>query len=667
MRGVRMATLLAIVFVVQASAQEGWSVRARALSLMDRRVESPEAWRELIREGDLDRQLFVLSCLARVGSPRLREVVEETGVLLAWMSYDQGWRRFPDVLRLRALARGESRRVASGDTTGGFTLELPALVDPKGALDGPAGARWTDDARRLGDPWTARFTYGWRLKDVSYLDEARRRLDDAPAAPAPVRQAAVRYLMRRGTSLDRERLEGLLADAEPQVAALAARGLGRLAAAESVGPLVAAFLAREARSPRVQILRALGGIPDRGGLPAFLSALGSGDAHLQRTALEALARWLPRVDLADRDRRGLAAFLWAVFDKDPQIDVRAAAAAPLAVLAPRVFAEEARKGRFARPWAQRVAMAGVVGKWDPGRDRSLGALFAGDPDRRVVAAYWEGVASGESSHRRERLLSLAAAATDEVIVSIALDGLVKGPAPWTPTEREKAWRVLERAREVLPPSQAEARQALIRLAKVLGGERAMGFVERMAREEPEIALRRLAVHTLASMGQPHHPAFRPRAEDRARAREALALIAAAHHPRVRIETSRGVMVVELYPREAPFTVLAFLRRVRERFYDGLLFHRVVPDFVAQAGCPRGDGWGGPPDSLRCEVNTLTYRRGTLGMALAGRDTGGSQWFLCLSPQPHLDGRYTIFGDLVEGFDVLDALVQGDVIHVMKVL
>ncbi len=665
MRMAWSAALLTMVFLTRVPAQDSWSLRARALSLMDRRVESPEAWEALIQEGDLDRQLFVFSCLARVGSPRLARVVREDAALLGWMSWDQGWRLFPSFLRLRALALGELRRVEGGDVTGGFTLELPALEDPKGPLDGPAGARWTNDPRRLGDPWQARLTYGWRLKDVSYLEEARSRLDGSN--PPPLRRAATRYLMRRGTASDRERLEGLLGDGDAEVAALAARGLGRLADDASVGPLVAAFLARDERSPRIQILRALGAIPQRGALPAFLAALKTGDAHLMRTALESLGRWLPGTDLEARDRRGLAALVWAVFDKDPVIDVRAAAAVPLAALSPKVFFDEARKGRLARPWPQRVAVASIVGKTDRIEGRSLATVYENDPDRRVVAAYWEAFAGSKSSDQRSRLLSLAGAATDEVLLSIALDGLAKTSDAWTTRERERAWQVLDRARRVLPGSQAEARQALIRFAEVLGGDRALAFLERMAREESEVALRTLATKTLKGMGQPMRPAFRPLPEDRPRVLAALALLERGRRPRVRVETSRGTMILELYPREAPFTVLAFLERVRSGDYDGVLFHRVVPDFVAQAGCPRGDGWGGPPDNLRCEINTLTYRRGTLGMALAGRDTGGSQWFLCLSPQPHLDGRYTIFGDLVEGFDVLDALVQGDVIRGMTVL
>jgi len=130
-------------------------------------------------------------------------------------------------------------------------------------------------------------------------------------------------------------------------------------------------------------------------------------------------------------------------------------------------------------------------------------------------------------------------------------------------------------------------------------------------------------------------------------------------PRVRCTTERGTFVIELAGEVAPNTCAAFLDLVREGFYDSLTFHRVVTDFVIQGGDPRGDGWGGPGWTLRSEWSRLPFRRGTVGLAHGGKDTGGSQWFVCHSPQPHLNGRYTVFGQVVEGMDTVDATVQGD--------
>ncbi|MCI0597229.1 MAG: peptidylprolyl isomerase, partial [candidate division Zixibacteria bacterium] len=109
----------------------------------------------------------------------------------------------------------------------------------------------------------------------------------------------------------------------------------------------------------------------------------------------------------------------------------------------------------------------------------------------------------------------------------------------------------------------------------------------------------------------------------------------------------------------PRTAANFWRLCAKGYFSGRAFHRVVPNFVVQDGCNRGDGWGGPGFAIRCEYNDLTSERGTVGMALSGKDTGGSQFFICHAPQPHLDGRYTIFGRVTKGMEVADQLQIGD--------
>jgi peptidylprolyl isomerase len=127
-----------------------------------------------------------------------------------------------------------------------------------------------------------------------------------------------------------------------------------------------------------------------------------------------------------------------------------------------------------------------------------------------------------------------------------------------------------------------------------------------------------------------------------------------------IETTSGPIAIELYTREAPFTVLNFVRLATERrYFDGLTFHRVVPNFVVQGGDPRGDGWGGPGYTIRSEFTQRSYGTGSIGMASAGKDTEGSQFFITHSPQPHLDGRYTLFGRVVTGQQAVDRLQVGD--------
>ena len=119
------------------------------------------------------------------------------------------------------------------------------------------------------------------------------------------------------------------------------------------------------------------------------------------------------------------------------------------------------------------------------------------------------------------------------------------------------------------------------------------------------------------------------------------------------------MELELFAEAAPITVDNFVSLARRGYFDGRAWHRVVPNFVIQAGDPRGDGNGGPGYAIRDELNPHRYGRGTLGMALSGPNTGGSQFFVTHSAQPHLDGGYTVFGRLRSGGEVLDRIVQGD--------
>ena len=133
-------------------------------------------------------------------------------------------------------------------------------------------------------------------------------------------------------------------------------------------------------------------------------------------------------------------------------------------------------------------------------------------------------------------------------------------------------------------------------------------------------------------------------------------------PRVKLQTSKGDIVLELYENEAPKAVANFVSLVEKKFYDGLTFHRVLPGFMAQGGCPDGDGTGGPGYNIPCECHQDGHRihfSGSLSMAHAGKDTGGSQFFLTFRPTQHLDGRHTVFGRVIEGFQALYDLQEID--------
>ncbi|WP_104722545.1 peptidylprolyl isomerase [Helicobacter mesocricetorum] len=132
-----------------------------------------------------------------------------------------------------------------------------------------------------------------------------------------------------------------------------------------------------------------------------------------------------------------------------------------------------------------------------------------------------------------------------------------------------------------------------------------------------------------------------------------------------IKTQKGNMTIKLFPNEAPNTVANFASLAQSGFYDNLNFHRVISGFVAQGGCPEGSGRGGPGYTIACELENNPHRhlKGTLSMAHAGKDTGGSQFFICFAPQPHLDGEHTIFGQIEDeqSLKVLDSIREGDII------
>lgn len=137
---------------------------------------------------------------------------------------------------------------------------------------------------------------------------------------------------------------------------------------------------------------------------------------------------------------------------------------------------------------------------------------------------------------------------------------------------------------------------------------------------------------------------------------------------VTLETDAGTIELELYPEHAPKTVNNFVFLAKEGFYDGVTFHRVIPDFMIQGGDPTGTGRGGPGYKFEDEVrnNPLKHETGVISMANAGPNTNGSQFFITHAPQPHLDGRHTVFGKVTEGQDVVDAVKQGDKINKVTV-
>ncbi|MBW3660182.1 MAG: HEAT repeat domain-containing protein [Gemmatimonadetes bacterium] len=218
--------------------------------------------------------------------------------------------------------------------------------------------------------------------------------------------------------------------------------------------------------------------------------------------------------------------------------------------------------------------------------------------------------------------------------------------------------LIDTYRTMAAPEDLEGMEAILRALGESGDPTARPLLEE-ALSGPHPLLPRVAAGALEALtGEVVEPPEGPSLPGRTVDWDALGRLGPS--PGLVLETEKGRIEIALDVSEAPLTVQTVAALAEEERYDGVPFHRVVPNFVAQGGdVARGDGWGGPGFSIRSELGRIPFERGTIGMAHAGKDTEGSQWFLTHSMQPHLDGRYTAFGVVIEGMETLDRLLQGD--------
>jgi cyclophilin family peptidyl-prolyl cis-trans isomerase len=283
-------------------------------------------------------------------------------------------------------------------------------------------------------------------------------------------------------------------------------------------------------------------------------------------------------------------------------------------------------------------------------------------------------AAGESGDpASEKILAAAAAGKDPALVSAALEGL-RSLALRAPSDRPLAdavaaaavnslglrdMAVVSTAAGILGDSLFRRSASVEPLLNALGDLRPPGDTETI--QDVIGALRRIT-------GNDYGGRVLRNAEPDTAGPDFAFLKSLPPVVRVKLVTSRGDILIELDREGAPFTTMSIVKLVKQRgFYRGLTFHRVVPNFVVQGGDPRGDGWGGPGYSLRSEFSMEQFGTGTVGIASAGKDTEGSQFFITHSPQPHLDGRYTVAGKVVAGMDVVDEIQVDDRIDDMQIL
>jgi cyclophilin family peptidyl-prolyl cis-trans isomerase len=275
----------------------------------------------------------------------------------------------------------------------------------------------------------------------------------------------------------------------------------------------------------------------------------------------------------------------------------------------------------------------------------------------VASAALDALAAREGADLLTLGLTVAVQAKDFTVRAAAV-ALLPSDDPSVLETLEKVWK------GAFEDPQTDVRMAVTRS---LQGAASTRLLRRVLAEDPDWRVRVEAASMLRARGD--DPAAYAGSLETGRSAADYERLArdAAGTQRVELVLERGRIVLELFGEDAPLTVANFTQLAGTGYFDGLTFHRVVPNFVIQGGDPRGDGFGGPGHQIRCEINQRPYVRGTLGMALDGKDTGGSQFFITHTPQPHLDGGYTVFGQVVEGMDLVDQVVQGEVIREVRVV
>jgi cyclophilin family peptidyl-prolyl cis-trans isomerase len=622
-------------------------VRARLLRIDDTRRDEPAFLDSVLTAGTPADRAFAALVAGWVGGRAHREALHRLAA-----SAGSPEQRANALFSLGLLKDTSATRLAAG---------LLRAAGPGSESVAPASA-WL--LGEVGEP--ARAEIVTALREPSLAREARAALLLAATRLKPVPTAAIApwvtsadsaiawraaYALARGRSAAGARtLLSVAASPFSAVREQAARGIGRSVAGDSLRDSATAALARLTADPeprvRVNALRSLATYGPRGA-EGILAALVDADAGVRLAAASALdavldstpARWMApfaadtafvvqRAVAEGARRHGVSLLGSAAWRTSPEWQRRAASAELDAIgPAPDVL-------RRLGPWMRdedgrvRAAAAGAVATL---ADSATVRAFARDALRLALRDADVGV-------RTAALQGLAGGA-DAADLAAALDAYELARGDRDNDARLAFWTLADsalRRNSALPASLGSRLEAIPRPAEPL---------ERLAAARvPRFA----AWRDSTSVAHPEDWYVD-------RAREA----SAPSHPVARIETDRGTIELRLAADQAPLTVFNFVSLARRGYFDGQRFHRVIPNFVAQGGDPRGDGNGGPGYAIRDELNPLRYERGTLGMALSGPDTGGSQFFITHSPQPHLDGGYTVFGQLLTGGEVLDRIVQGD--------
>src|SRR5882672_5924927 len=546
-----------------------------------------------------------------------------------------------------------------GDATAADPIaRMLSSILQSGALAQPP--RDEDDLKRDTAPAAFRLGVYALVRLKAYATLASVVLDES--GQPRVRWWPVAFALQRLE--DKRALPALLTlakDAHPYTRAFAVKGLAALKDPSAL-PTLMPLLTSGERSVLIETIRALGKIGDPSTAEPLLKFIrdASIDPHVRLEAVSALGGL----------RGGVAALPGAndmLLDllTDPGPAIRAAALRSIATMDPENFVTILSALDPDPHWNVRAALAAVLGTLPPeiGLPR-LKAMLT-DSDQRVIPSVLEALIKMKAPDAAQVMLDHLKA-DDPVVRASAATGLGELKPPNGPPALADAYRLAQR--DAMYTARAAALAALAKY-----GAAAALPVLNSALTDKDWTVRVRAAGLIKQLDpngiggdidasiRPAPTTFPPEVY------QAPRLVSPPVSTQVYLDTDRGSIQIELAVIDAPLTVENFITLARRGYFNGLGVHRVVPDFVIQDGDPRSDGEGGPGYTIRDEFNERPYLRGTVGMALdPWPDTGGSQWFITHSPQPHLDARYTVFGRIIAGMDIVDQMQQWDVIRAVRI-
>jgi cyclophilin family peptidyl-prolyl cis-trans isomerase/HEAT repeat protein len=518
-----------------------------------------------------------------------------------------------------------------------------------------------------------------RLKSSASVEPISAQLR---SQSADLRWQAANALARIGEGLTPvvPALLAAAADPDSQVRAHAARALGVAKDTRAVEPLIR-MLSDEQQGVVAEVISALGRIRDAKAVDPLV-ALGQKELESYKSFNRAAGGVPPAKSLLllvgsalgnIKDPRALP-FLKSARFADGHVGSSPEFEVAVASLGEAAFFDIPNKVSFDKQdWAAMSAYAQGLGSVASDRSRvELLSLLSGEtygkPDPRATPEILKSLAEIKPAIPNLREILLPQLKADDVIVRATAAELLGRLGDNGETVISALQQALRAAHS---DKMNDARIAIIETANRLGHPINVEVLAGEMRDSDYVVRRRAAEMVRESGATQNMIKLQiGKAEtghDKAYWKRMVELMLTPKNPEAVIYTKKGEIHLELFAQDAPMTVDNFIRLSKKGFYNGLTFMRVVPDFVIQGGDPRGDTNGGPDYQIRDEINLHNYLTGTVGMALSGKDTGGSQFFITHAPQPHLDGGYTVFGQVSSGMSVLNSIARDDVIEHIEIL